>query len=130
MSETNVYKTITCEVTSGRACITLNRPEKRNAISDTMQEELHAALWAADEDTRVHSVTLAGNGPDFFAEVGEIGGKYRGCDDERRHLILPAVRRIQVEDWASLHPGASIVIGFLRMPPPAARRYRFRILAG
>ena len=59
--------------------------------------------------------TSAGDGPDFFAEVGEISGKYRGCDDEWRHLILPAVRRIQIENATGQHLGASIVIGLLRM---------------
>jgi hypothetical protein len=70
----------------------------------------------------VHDVEMnpigasAGDGPDFFAEVGEISGKYRGRNDQRRHLILPAVRQIQVENAAAQHLDASIVvIGFLRM---------------
>jgi hypothetical protein len=45
----------------------------------------------------VHDVDMnpigasAGDGPDFFAEFREISGKYRGRDDQRRHLVLPAI---------------------------------------
>jgi enoyl-CoA hydratase len=59
------YQTIAYEVGQGRARITLNRPEKRNAISLLMQQELEHALWSADEDTRVHGVILRGAGRDF-----------------------------------------------------------------
>ena len=35
--------------------------------------------------------TGADNRPDFFAEIGEIGGQYRGRNDQRRHLVLPDI---------------------------------------
>ena len=59
------YETITYDIDRGRARIALNRPDKRNAISVPMQKELEQALWAADDDNRVHCVVLSGNGPDF-----------------------------------------------------------------
>jgi enoyl-CoA hydratase len=59
------YTSISYRVADGRARIALNRPEKRNAITIAMQEELQRALWAADDDTRVHCVVLSGNGIDF-----------------------------------------------------------------
>ncbi|WP_397586618.1 crotonase/enoyl-CoA hydratase family protein [Sphingobium fuliginis] len=55
------------EVRDGTAWITLNRPEKRNALSEPLQEELNARLWEADEDNRVHAVVLRAAGPDFCA---------------------------------------------------------------
>ena len=69
------YRTITYEVERGRARIALNRPEKRNAISVQMQLELEQALWAADDDTRVHCVVLSGNGPSFCSggDLAEFG---------------------------------------------------------
>jgi enoyl-CoA hydratase len=61
------YKTILYEVERGRARITLNRPEKLNALSFELQTELNDALWEADNDTKVHAVILRGNGRAFSA---------------------------------------------------------------
>lgn len=52
-------------VDDGRARITLNRPEKRNALSEELLTEIHDALWEADEDNRVRCVILDAAGPDF-----------------------------------------------------------------
>ena len=61
------YEVIIYEVERGRARITLNRPEKLNALSIQLQEELNHALWAADNDERVHTVILRGAGRAFSA---------------------------------------------------------------
>lgn len=61
------FSTILYEVEKGRARITLNRPEKLNALSRELQQELHEALWEADNDTNVHAVILRGNGRAFSA---------------------------------------------------------------
>jgi enoyl-CoA hydratase len=59
------YTFIRYELADGRARITLNRPDKRNALNEELLTELHDALWEADEDNRVRCVILAGAGPDF-----------------------------------------------------------------
>ena len=59
--------TITFAVRDKTAYITLNRPERRNALTMKMLQELHDALLEADDLTGVHSVVLAGAGPDFCA---------------------------------------------------------------
>ena len=56
------YKTLIYEVERGRARVTLNRPEKLNALSMELQTELNQALWEADNDTGVHAVIVRGNG--------------------------------------------------------------------
>jgi len=56
------YKTIIYGVENKRARITLNRPEKLNALSLELQTELNQALWEADHDNNVHAVILRGNG--------------------------------------------------------------------
>ncbi len=61
------YEHIIVEIERGRARITLNRPEKRNALSFALLTELADALWDADDDKRVHSVILRGAGPSFCA---------------------------------------------------------------
>lgn len=59
------FETIRYDVGPGYARITLNRPEKRNALSERMLEELSQAVWAADNDVRVHAIALCGEGQDF-----------------------------------------------------------------
>ena len=61
------YETLIVEKERGRARITLNRPEKLNALSRRLQSELGQALWDADRDDRVHSVILRGAGRSFCA---------------------------------------------------------------
>jgi len=63
MSE--VQPLVLCEIRNGIARLTLNRPEKRNALSEPLMEELSRLLWEADEDNRVHAVVLRAAGPDF-----------------------------------------------------------------
>jgi enoyl-CoA hydratase len=59
------YTFIRYELADGRARITLNRPDKRNALNEELLTELHDAFWEADEDNRVRCVVLAAAGPDF-----------------------------------------------------------------
>ena len=59
------FEFILYEVENGRARITLNRPEKRNAMNGALLEELNTALWEADNDTRVHCVIVKGAGSCF-----------------------------------------------------------------
>ena len=59
------------EITAGRdgevAVITMNRPEKRNALSLNMMRELDAALAAAGQDAAVRAIVLRGEGSAFSA---------------------------------------------------------------
>jgi len=59
------------------ARITLNRPDKRNALSPALLAELHAALIEADALNDVNVVILEGAGKDFCAGY-DLGGAYAG----------------------------------------------------
>src|SRR2546428_13178882 len=59
------YSTILYETDGGKARITLNRPDKLNAISWQMQQALRDALWAADRDPHAHVAILRGAGRAF-----------------------------------------------------------------
>jgi enoyl-CoA hydratase len=61
------YENVLYEVERGRARITLNRPDKLNALSHPLLRELHDALWEADEDREVHAVVIRGAGRAFSA---------------------------------------------------------------
>ncbi len=61
------FENIVYEVENGRARITLNRPEKMNALSFDLLHELHEALWEADDNKAVHCVIIKGEGRCFSA---------------------------------------------------------------
>lgn len=60
-------ETIRFDVSENVARITLNRPDKRNALSGRMLQELHDALLEADDRKDVHAILLEGEGRDFCA---------------------------------------------------------------
>jgi len=49
------------------ALVTLNRPERRNALGGTLREDLVAAMAAADADQEVRVIVLTGMGSCFCA---------------------------------------------------------------
>lgn len=65
------------EVADGVATITINRPEKRNAMAVQTLEELRDALVEADDLQSVRVVVLQGAGGNFSAGA-DIGGAYGG----------------------------------------------------
>jgi enoyl-CoA hydratase len=66
MGETH-FETLRYEVDGRVASITLNRPERLNAIDARMPAEIHAAVEAANDDSDVHVIVLAGEGRAFCA---------------------------------------------------------------
>ena len=59
------------------ARVTLNRPEKRNALTPQMIAELHDAFLEADARTDVNVIVLQGAGKDFCAGY-DLAGAYAG----------------------------------------------------
>ncbi len=59
--------------------LTLNRPEKRNALNHPLRGELVAALQAADLDDAVHVTIVRGAGSSFSAGY-DLGGGNEGHD--------------------------------------------------
>lgn len=118
------FEHITYAVQGTTAIITLNRPERRNALSSKLLRELNAALQEADEYNPVHCVVLRGAGPHFCAgaDLNEYssgrGPEYRGraeIDDDVWRLEQGQKLRIQIFDMhkpviAQVH-GTCIGIG-------------------
>ena len=59
--------TIEYEKREHLAYVTLNRPDKLNALSLELQAELNEALWEADNNQDVHCVIIRGAGRAFSA---------------------------------------------------------------
>lgn len=61
------YEHIVVERDGPLATVTMNRPERRNALSVPLMRELTGALDVLGRDTAARVVILAGNGPAFSA---------------------------------------------------------------
>ncbi len=69
-------KLIEMHVSDGVATLALNRPEKRNAVSDDMRDQLIEALEYAAAEKTVRALVITGNGKGFCAG-GDIAGMER-----------------------------------------------------
>ena len=67
---------IDLQVRSGIATLTLNRPDKRNAMSDAMRAEFTGALEHIAADKAIRALVLTGAGKGFCAG-GDIAGMQR-----------------------------------------------------
>jgi methylglutaconyl-CoA hydratase len=104
-------------VGGGIARITLNRPEKRNALNDAVIAALKDALRLADQDERVRAVILEGAGADFCS----------GADLAALQKISNASVAENLEDARSLME-LFMLIRMVRVPVIAA--VKGRALAG
>ena len=68
------YTQILYEKQRNGVLITLNRPEAMNAISRTLEEEMHDALDAAVADPEIRAIVLTGTGSAFSSGMDQGGG--------------------------------------------------------
>jgi enoyl-CoA hydratase/carnithine racemase len=66
------YEHILSEIEDGVAVITLNRPEKMNAMNRKLNGELYAAVKAAEADENVGCLVITGAGARAFTAGGDI----------------------------------------------------------
>lgn len=82
--------TILVEKRAGVACITLNRPHVRNAISLEMAEELRQTVSACEEDDAVKVLVFTGMG-DSFISGGDLRQFMQARGREQAQPILDRV---------------------------------------
>ena len=112
------YENILYDVEDGVARITLNRPEKLNALSWPMQQELREAFWAADGDREVHVVVLrsAGRafcpGYDITPPPGQLTHAAGGHSMERDIWWLEQAQQMRMAVWDMHKPVIGQVHGY------------------
>ena len=84
MSTTTEYSNLLVSTDEAAARITLNRPEKRNALSLELMQELIAALRAASAHPDTRAIVIEAAGPAFSAghDLSEMIGREEGFLDE------------------------------------------------
>lgn len=85
-----IFDTLQVDVdTRGVAIVTLNRPEKHNAMNAAMIAELTAAADTLGRDAQVRAIILKGNGPSFCAG-GDLGWMRAQAETDRAGKIQEA----------------------------------------
>jgi 2-(1,2-epoxy-1,2-dihydrophenyl)acetyl-CoA isomerase len=82
------YEQIRHEVQNGAAWIRLDRPDKLNALTGRMSEEILHVLGASAEDPAVRCVVVTGEGRGFCAgqDLGEFSARDLSSPDVAEHL--------------------------------------------
>ncbi len=108
---------VTTETSDGVYTITLNRPDKRNAIDTPMVEELLQCLEHADLSVDVRVIAIRGEGKDFCA----------GAD--LKELLASADLPSERNAENALHLG-EVFIRIRKLPKPVVAIVHGRALAG
>lgn len=95
------------------ATITLNRPDKLNAFTGTMREDLLAALRACDDDAEVRVVVITGAGRAFCAggDVEYMSGLQKSGDVASFRKLLDAGRDVILQIATMSKPVIAAVNG-------------------
>ena len=98
---------ILCQVENGVATVTLNRPDKRNAMSGALLQGLRARFDDLDADPGVRVVVVRGAGSAFCAgmDLREMGERRGDADPENG--VTEVLQRVE----HSRHPTIAMVHG-------------------
>ena len=91
--------------------LTLNRPEKRNALNDTLVDGLKSELHDADEDDTLRAVVIRGAGKDFCsgADLSALqkiaGASYEDNLEDAHNLaeLFALPRKMRIPVIAAVH---------------------------
>lgn len=119
------YSTVEYSVDDRVATITLNRPERLNAINDDMPGEIRGAVEMANADDDVHVVVLTGSGEAFCA--GYDLKEYAEREDSPYSQEMPWDPMI---DFALMHRNTEDFMSLWRSHKPTIAKIRGYAVAG
>ena len=104
------YEALIVEVRDGIGTVTLNRPEVRNALNQTMAREIEEALRALESDADARVIVLKGAGDKAFCAgadlkgVGDRGTTLQARESfNRMARILETMARMKTPIIAQVH---------------------------
>ena len=94
------------------AVLTLNRPEKRNALNQPLIEALNAALAQFENDKEIRALLLRGEGSSFCAgiDLKEVDEAEGGHNPTSLEFVFGRLERFPVPTIAAVH-GAALAGG-------------------
>jgi len=112
-----MYRKILYELREGVARITLNRPDKRNALDSELIAELKAAFGSSGADEACRVVLLSGAGTDFCS-----GADLANLEKTAQNSVL--------ENMADARATADLFLMMRNHPRPVVAAVQGRALAG
>ena len=107
------FTTIELEQTGPVAVLSLNRPEKLNAINADMLREIHTALDTIEADNSVHALVLHGHGRAFCAGFDlQAGIEARRSTREDWQTAIDADLHMIMRFWHCRKPTIAVVHGY------------------
>jgi enoyl-CoA hydratase/carnithine racemase len=107
------YKTLAVTLDDGVLDVVLDRPEKRNAITHEMQDEIDALLDEAEVDDAVRAVVLRGNGAVFSAGHDLHDNERQSFADLRYPFHSPSRPPQMIRAWYFRKPLIAAVHGYV-----------------
>ncbi|MFZ0887576.1 MAG: enoyl-CoA hydratase/isomerase family protein, partial [Candidatus Binataceae bacterium] len=88
--------------------LTLNRPEKRNALNQALIEALDRALRSIEDDKEIRAVVLRGEGAHFCAgiDLAELGRTEGGHNPTTLEQAFGRLEKLAVPTLAAIQGGA------------------------
>lgn len=111
------FKDIIYEIRNSIGWVTLNRPEKRNALNHEIVDQLKSALAEAETDDQVRVIVLRGAGKDFCA----------GADLSNLEKLSQASILDNIEDASRF---AALLLQMRKLKKPVVAAVHGRALAG
>jgi enoyl-CoA hydratase len=110
-----VSDTVRFEVEDGVGIVTLNRPERHNAVNDEMSEAINATLVAALDDMAVRCVLIRGEGKSFCSgrDTSQLGHRPPG-----------------VTDYVFVHRSQRTRLAVMDSPKPVVAELRGAVIGG
>jgi enoyl-CoA hydratase len=135
-----MYEHIVAEVEDGVGVVTLNRPEKLNAMNHKLSHELHHAVKSFETDDGVGCIVITGAGERAFSAGGDIHEQLKDdakYSDEERDAMRNSQRSFEISACAKptigmingiAYGGAAVLASSLDMRM-GCEGTRFRFLA-
>jgi trans-feruloyl-CoA hydratase/vanillin synthase len=101
MTATGRWQTVDLRVDDGIAWVTLNRPDKRNAMNPRLNAEMLEVLEAVDADDGAGVLVLTGAGDSFSAGM-DLKEYFREVDEAPEHVQRKVRRDSMAWQWRML----------------------------
>ena len=105
------FSTLLVERREGIALVTINRPDKLNALNDAVISELGEVAALIAQDSTIRAAILTGAGPKAFVAGADIS-ELAGCDAGRAHVLSAKGSHIFRRFELSHKPVVAAVNGF------------------
>src|SRR5260370_7828881 len=117
------YQTLLFEIRDGIAFVTINRPDKLNALNDQVVAELGQAADRITSDDSIRGVILTGAGPKAFVAGADIADLAKQGPFDGKARALPGqgvLRRLETCGKPPVAPVHGSPLARRRPPPPAS----------